>query len=68
MTFEAKYPGRCGVCDEKIHPGDPCAYSEDVIVHGDCEQAAARAERRKRPICDQCFMEIPTNGECGCAA
>ncbi len=66
MTFEAKYHGRCGVCDERIDPGDPCAYAEDVIVHGDCEQAAARAERRKRPVCEKCWTEVTPAGTCGC--
>lgn len=69
MTFEAKYGGRCGVCDERIAPGDPCAYAEDVIVHGDCEQAARSAGRpAPRPICGKCFMETAASGACGCDA
>ena len=66
MTFAAKYPGRCGACDEKIAPDDPCAYSEDVIVHADCGPAIARAARAVRPVCDRCFMETSANGKCGC--
>lgn len=63
MTFEAKYVGRCGVCDEKIQPGDPCAYSEDVIVHADCPGVP---ERPSRPICSRCFLEVAASGICGC--
>lgn len=66
MTFEAKYPGYCGACDEKIAPGEVCAYSETVVVHEDCAPAIARAERAKRPICARCFMETAANGVCGC--
>lgn len=64
MTFEAKYPGRCGVCDEQIRPGDSCTYAEDVVVHEDCPAPAAT--RRQMPVCDQCFMETAANGKCGC--
>lgn len=63
MTFEAKYGGRCGVCDESIHPGDLCAYADDVVVHADCPDPTPRPAR---PICDKCWMEIPANGKCGC--
>jgi hypothetical protein len=66
MTFEAKCGGRCGACDEKITPGDECAYSDEVVVHADCEPAIARAARAARPICDRCFMETAANGKCGC--
>lgn len=68
MTFEARYVGRCSVCDERIEPGDLCAYnSDEFVVHGDCNEAASRANRRPPPpICRKCFMIIPANGECGC--
>ncbi|MEU9806243.1 hypothetical protein [Mycobacterium sp. NPDC050853] len=36
MSFEAKYPGRCGSCDNKIHPGDDVHYEDDELVHDDC--------------------------------
>lgn len=63
MTFEAKYGGRCGVCDERIKPGDLATYSDDVVVHADCPD---EPERPARPVCDMCWMEIASNGKCGC--
>lgn len=36
MTFIARYPGRCGVCQEVIHEGDEVDYLEDEVVHADC--------------------------------
>lgn len=66
MTFTAKYPGRCGVCDERIRPGDLCAYAEDVVVHADCPEP--EATRTARPVCGRCHMETAANGECGCDA
>lgn len=35
-TFAAKYPGRCGICDDKIEKGDECAYDEDEVCHAEC--------------------------------
>ena len=61
MTFEARYPGRCGVCDERIQPGDQATYVDDEIAHATCPQPVALAEP-----CDRCFMVPATNGECGC--
>lgn len=70
MTFEAKYGGRCGGCDEQIRPGDLCTYSAEVLVHDDCAAAAERSEREEgkavRPVCDRCFMETSVTGKCGC--
>lgn len=65
MTFEAKYSGRCGACDERIQPGDVCTYAEDVVVHEDCEASVPR-EPDPRPVCPRCFMETAANGKCGC--
>ena len=59
--FEARYPGRCGVCDERINPGDMATFVEDEIAHARCPQPAALAEP-----CGRCFMVPATNGACGC--
>jgi hypothetical protein len=66
MTFEAKYGGRCGVCNERIAPGDVCTYAEDVVVHEDCEAAIRSVSKPPRPVCDKCFIETSANGKCGC--
>lgn len=59
--FEAKYAGRCGVCDESIRPGDMATYVDDELAHSRCPQPNALAEP-----CRRCFMVPATNGACGC--
>ena len=61
MTFEARYTGRCGVCDGTIHVGDPATFVEDEISHAACPQPVALADP-----CSWCFMVPATNGSCGC--
>lgn len=60
-TFEAKYPGRCGVCDGRIKPGDQATFVEDEIAHASCPQPTVLAAP-----CSRCFMVPAANGECGC--
>lgn len=62
-TFEARYPGRCGVCDERIQPGDQATYVEDEVAHVSCPQPVALADP-----CPRCFMVPAANGSCGCDA
>ena len=38
--FEAKYPGRCGLCDDDIDPGDEVCYADDEVCHLDCAEDA----------------------------
>lgn len=61
--FEARYSGRCGVCDEQIRPGDLATYVEDEIAHATCPTPVVMAEP-----CPRCFMVPAVNGECGCDA
>jgi hypothetical protein len=35
-SFEARYGGRCALCDDPIDPGDDCTYFEDEVCHWDC--------------------------------
>jgi hypothetical protein len=37
MSFEAKYHGRCGICDDKIELGDECHYVDDEVCHIECD-------------------------------
>jgi hypothetical protein len=62
-TFEARYPGRCGICDERIHVGDEVGYVDDEIAHAKCPHPTALAEP-----CPRCFMVPAANGVCGCDA
>ena len=66
-SFPARYNGRCGACDERIHEGDPIRFdgeSATNFVHADCAAAAPR-ERKPQPICPECFTELPVTGVCG---
>ena len=60
--FEARYPGRCGVCDGGIRVGDLATYVDDEIAHSACPQETVLA-----PPCSQCFLVPASNGMCGCA-
>lgn len=59
--FEARYPGRCGVCDERINVDDLATFVEDEIAHATCPTPVALADP-----CSRCFMVPATNGQCGC--
>lgn len=67
-AFPARFPGRCGACDERIHEGDLIRFSAESatnFIHDDCEDAAP-VERPTAPPCGKCFMVPAANGECGC--
>lgn len=61
MSFEAKYPGWCGACGERINKDDWAKYVEDSLVHADCEDAQPE---RKAEVCDTCWLTKP----CDCEA
>lgn len=63
MTFAARYPGRCGSCDEPIQPGDQVEYTDagGVLVHTDCDDLPH--PERDAPICPTCWLTQP----CDCA-
>lgn len=72
-TFEAKWRGRCGACDETIHPGDDVGYEDDLLVHEGCSTNPPRAVTSKKSpftkpkttppnICPVCSMDHA--GEC----
>lgn len=61
MSFEAKYPGVCSACEERINVGDEVAwaYGEDnehVVIHDECH---ALPERKAAVVCTTCFIEKP---------
>lgn len=65
MSFEAKYPGTCGGCHERIQPGQLVRYVEDVLEHDDCDGDMVEAKARG-VVCPSCFMETSLSGECAC--
>lgn len=65
-SFTARYPGRCGGCDDGIEVGEVLTYDEDnVVIHADC---APNPERISKPpeVCPRCFLAKAENGSCGC--
>jgi len=59
--FEARYGGRCGVCDEPIHVGDSATYVDDEIAHAACPEPSGPLEP-----CERCYFVPAVNGKCGC--
>ena len=69
-AFEARYPGRCADCDNRIEPGDQATYLDDELVHLAC--ASRELWQGDRPhlaepdICDRCRTARAANGACAC--
>lgn len=63
MSFSAKYPGRCGHCDNRIEPGQQVRYEDDELVHDDCVPTPdLDAPRRNERACMECWTTHA--GEC----
>lgn len=73
MSFQARYPGRCASCEERIHEGDLVKYESDEfvhtrlmrmgLVHAQCPVPTPEFTIGPREtICGQCFTIH--NGEC----
>lgn len=63
MSFEARFPGRCAACEERIAPGEQVRYSEDdELAHNRCEESN---ESHAAPIvvCDRCWLTKPCDCE-----
>lgn len=63
MAFQAKYPGQCAACGERIHLADYVRYEDDLLVHDDCPDTVdpdlpGRQERK----CPDCYTTHA--GEC----
>lgn len=56
-TFRARYPGRCGNCDEPIEPGDEVTYVDEDVVHADCDTPEPTG--RPTPVCPACHLTQP---------
>jgi len=37
--FEARWPGRCGLCDDDFDDGDDVCYYDDEVCHVNCAEA-----------------------------
>lgn len=62
-VFKAKYPGRCGACDERIAVDDLVKYDEDDdLVHAKCEAPQADEQIDLTKVCPKCWLIHP--GKC----
>lgn len=59
--FEARFPGRCGICDTGIRAGDLVTYVEDEIAHAACPMPVTLADP-----CGKCWTVPAANGACAC--
>jgi hypothetical protein len=60
--FEAAYVGTCGNCDGKIRDGQWVQFdTTDQLVHVICPDPTVAV----RPMCPDCFTELPATGVCG---
>lgn len=59
-VFQAKYPGRCADCGERIEAGDAVRYVDDELVHDAC--TATSPPPRTPPVCATCWLAHA--GEC----
>jgi hypothetical protein len=44
VRFTARYPGRCGLCDNAVEPGEDCTYVDDEVVHTACAREAGELD------------------------
>ncbi|NUO57253.1 MAG: hypothetical protein HOV78_11345 [Hamadaea sp.] len=67
--FEARYPGTCPACHERIAVGDDLVISDHYdgqAIHFECAGGQERRALRPREVCPRCFTEKATNGACSC--
>lgn len=61
-VFEARFPGRCPACDERIRVADRVAYDDLDVVHEAC---IGRPAPKPAPTCTRCHLAYPlVNGLC----
>lgn len=64
--FEARYPGRCVACEERIEVGEDLVMEDEQAVHFGCAGRASQPARRLTEVCPRCFTEKSLTGACGC--
>ena len=58
MSFEAKYPGMCDGCGERIVVGDGCEYDDrNNVLHLDCD--GDYPPERVEVVCTECWIIKP---------
>ena len=66
--FEARYPGRCPACGERIDVGDDLVMEDEQAVHFECAGRTGLPDPRgrAREVCPSCFTQKAVNGACAC--
>jgi hypothetical protein len=59
MAFDARYPGVCASCGERIKVGDLIRSTDDGYVHEDCDDPMYLPVTRKVEVCTTCWLEKP---------
>ena len=60
-AFEARYPGHCHACDERITPGELVLFNDaEEIIHAVC--FADEPNQAIANVCDKCWTDHA--GEC----
>lgn len=61
MSTPALFESRCEDCGKQIQVGQPIILAGGAgWVHDICPRD------KPRPVCGECFMEIPLSGACPC--
>lgn len=56
MSFQAKYPGQCAACGERIHEGQWVRYEDDFLVHTECLER--ESSKWAKQICQVCPVRL----------
>ena len=60
MSFRAKYPGVCAICDDQL-----VEYNDDEeLSHVLCPEDMSSLTGKPRPVCPSCFVQLPLTGKC----
>jgi hypothetical protein len=65
-SFPARFAGRCGACDERIHEGDPIRFAAEggYTIHDDCDAIPTTDPlAATHPVCSTCWLTHP-EGTC----
>lgn len=60
-VFQAKYPGQCGRCDNRIQVGEHVHYDDDELIHVECAEDIGLNNNVGTP-CPDCWLIH--KGEC----
>lgn len=65
MSFPAKFPGKCLLCETWFEVDTPIKFADGHVVHETCPMPTDPTTPNNE-ICDRCFTEKSNTGECAC--